>query len=63
MEYRICLVDGCEHYVPPQHEVDIGVGLLTSSERPICEDCLNSKDPDIIAQIEEIECENKDFPF
>ena len=56
--YRICIIDGCTHYVPPQNEVDIGVGIMCSDETPICEDCYMSEDPKIQEQIRI--SENKD---
>jgi len=64
---RICLIEGCNNCVPPQDEVDIGVGIITSNEPPICEECYLSNDPEIQKQITEIieDYKNKDddLPF
>jgi len=56
---RECLIDGCNHIVPPQNEVDIGVGILCSSEPPICQDCHESSDQKVVEQINQIESDNK----
>ena len=62
--YRICIIEGCGHFVPPQNEVDIGVGNYQSSETPICEDCYMSEDPEINRQIKESESRDKSgLPF
>lgn len=57
--YRICIIDNCNNDVPPMNETDIGVGIYTSSETPICEDCYMSNDPTIQAQIKEAENKEK----
>ena len=53
--HKTCFVDGCDNPVYPQDEVDVGVGTITSTEVPICEQCHTSEDPAIKIQIKELE--------
>jgi hypothetical protein len=43
-----CLI--CGNLVYDMDEVDIGVGVITSNEPPICEQCYEEK-PDEVAEI------------
>ena len=53
-DHRECIIEGCTHVVQPQNEVDVSVGVISSIEIPICDECYESKDPEIIKQIEEV---------
>ena len=57
LEYeRECLI--CGNPTGYQNEVDIAVGILKSSEPPICEDCYSSENVEIQERIKEI---NKNY--
>jgi hypothetical protein len=48
MNKRKCLL--CDNEVYPQYEVDVGIGIISSIEPPICEDCYQLK-PDEVQKI------------
>jgi hypothetical protein len=61
MEYdRQCII--CGNPTGYAYEVDVGVGIVRSSEAPICSECYMSEQIEIQKQIKEIET-NKDLPF
>lgn len=51
IDMRKCLV--CEKPVRPQNEVDIQVGVIQSSEAPICEECATSDNEFVRMNVED----------
>lgn len=56
-----CLI--CDNEIQPMNSTDIGVGIIEYCGLAICQECMESPDPEVKAEVEKIIDASGEMPF